>query len=397
MSKDRQLAKKKEKLKNDILGMFPNLEIFSGENCPEELLIKIKKTYRNYLIDLNLKKNKSSAELLFYEFLKHIKKNDINPCFVEFSEYNKILESDYVKNYFKKAVTNNTKKSELFYLCTQIVANYLVEILWNKLNFNNYFPNVFFTTGFINKNLFIKFFKLKTFKSEFGTTYKHFKDLNVDGKNYELHFTKHAFQRICERLLKVKVKENEDHTSVSNKAIMHGFTEFITHAHFEFCGFSSKNQHLLCCYLPVTFYADNILKLLGLNFNKLERLKNHQTNNFVLMKHFYFPFVVMDNKIVCKSTLLAGFIGTPENELRKKIISIDFEQKEIFDKDDTFDQIKNLFDDCYNHDDNHVCLFNYKFLKILNIYHLAGKSQFFKGDWQSIPYLAKISKELLAI
>lgn len=402
MSKDRQ-AKRKERLKkekayDDLISKYPNVEIFSGEDSPNNIHLQIKKTYRQFLIEIDSKKDKTLSEKLFCEFCKFLKRHDIVPFQISSDDLNRFIETPFFLNCFKNNYRKTNSKKDLFFLASQIASNLLKNKLWDKLNLNDYFPKYFYNIGFIQKNFFIKFFKCDTFKSEFGTTYKHFKDIEVDGKKYEIHFSKHSINRICERLFKREIENFKDHEVSNHEALLQAFSEFITHAHFEFCGFSSRNQHLLCCYLPLNFYCQRLFKIKKFNTDKLETLKNHKTRSHVLMRHFYFPFVVMDNKLICKSTLLAGFVGTPEHETRNKIINNNFKEKdfkEIFGED--YENVKNFIEDFYKKESNNSCLFSDSFIKILLIYHFVGKEQFYKGDWNSFPYLAEISKELLAI
>ena len=409
MSKDRLAKLKKEKNENEILNKFPNLEVFSIENAPEKIHLQIKKLYRNFLIKLNSKKEKNIQEKLAYEFLKHIKKNNINPCFIKSYELEKILELPIVE-----LLSKHTKikiKKDLYFFCTQTIINFFKNFVWNKTGFQNHFPKYFYIMGFLNRNLYFKFLKLETTKSEFGTTYQHFKNIEADGKKYEIHFSKHAVERICERLFKKEVEgDNVDETDLDFvastsalqilnnnqlqfKAIHNAFAEFITHAHFEFCGFS-KNQHLLCCYLPLSFYSESVLRNFKFETEDLSFLKNHKDKNYTLMRHFYFPFIIMENKIICKSTLLAGFSGTPEFFIKNQLLNNNLKNTD-FNED--YDEIKNFVRTFYSKESNSSCLFTDEFLKILLIYHLAGKSQFFKGEWTSFPHFAELSKELLAI
>ena len=402
MSKDRQ-AKRKERLKkekayDDLISKYPNIEVFSGEDAPQNIILQIKKTYRHFLLEIDAKKEKTFTEKLFCEFCKYLKKYDIIPCQVNSDQLKTFVDTPFFNNCFKNNYKKTNSKKDLFFLASQIASNLLKNELWDKLNLKDHFPKFFYNIGFIQKNFFIKFFKCETFKSEFGTTYKHFKNIDVDGKTYEIHFSKHAIERICERLFKREIDNSKDNHILNNQALLHAFSEFITHAHFEFSGFSSRNQHLLCCYLPLNFYCQSFFKQHKFNTDSLETLKNHKTRSYVLMRHFYFPFVVMDNKLICKSTLLAGFVGTPENEIKNKIVNNNFKGLDFTKiSNDNIGSIQKFIKEFYDKESNNSCLFSYSFINILLIYHLVGKHQFFKGDWNSFPYLAEISKELLAI
>ena len=58
----------------NLLQKYPKIEIFSGENSPNNLNLQVAKTYRQVLIELENKKDKNFLEKIFYEFCKFLKK-----------------------------------------------------------------------------------------------------------------------------------------------------------------------------------------------------------------------------------------------------------------------------------------------------------------------------------
>ena len=401
MSKDvkRKEKLKKEKIKKEILDKFPKLVIFKEEDAPENMVSAFKKQYNTMLFTLNSKKNKTKEETIAYEFLKAIKKFsldlDTNTFFTK-----KIMEMPFFKNIF--IIFNQTygHSSSRFMVATlQIVASCITSYLFTKTNFDKFLPNNFFTIGYLNNEVYLRFFKISFKKTENGTIFKHFKKINVEGQDYEIYFSKHSLDRIFQRIVSTTryPDKQKSFLDCAHKNItMDAFAEFIINAKFEFCGFT-KNQHLLCCYMPLTYDAEKKIK--SNNFKKfkfeLPNLKNEKYEA-ILMRYFYFPFFVQDKKIVCKSSLLAGYSGTPEFYLRNSILAKRISIQGLIspNEEELFIEIMGNF---YSKQKNNSFVFTEEFNNILIVYHHFDCPQFFRGEWESLPRLAKLSKEILAI
>lgn len=401
MSKDRQ-AKRKEKIKKnsnikEITDRFPSLVIFNESDAPDNNLNSVfKKLYRKMIFDLISKKEKTTTEKIVFEIFKAIKKYTLDVDSDSFFA-KKILDNNFFENYYNK-MKNRFSTKRFLTTILQVSLSSLNSFLIKRTNFEKYFPDYFFTSGYLGNQIYIKFFKIKKQKTHGGTIYQHFKKITVDNQKYEIHFSKHAIERISGRVFsanKLNLKQGEFFDTFCESVVMSTFSEFIAHANFEFCGFS-QNQHLLCCYMPLTQEVSHrIEKEIFKNNNDFPLLKNHKYEA-KLMKYFYFPFIVEGNKIICKSALLAGFSGTPEFTLKNKILNGKVDFSNICSESDIapfFDSIKKF----YSKNENNSFIFTDEFFNIMMLFHTLGSPQFFKGEWFSFPLFAKLSKEVLAI
>lgn len=401
MSKDRQ-TKRKEKIKKDnnikeITDRFPSLIIFNESNSPDNNLSSVfKKLYRKMTLDLTSKKEKTVTEKIVLELFKAIKKYNLDIDSDSFFT-KRILDNSFFENYYNK-MKNILSTKKFITAILQVSLSSLNSFLIKRTNFEKYFPDYFFTSGYLGNQIYIKFFKIKKQKTDNGTIYQHFKKIIVDNQEYEIHFSKHAIERISGRVFsanKLNLKQGDFFDTFCESVVMNTFSEFIAHANFEFCGFS-QNQHLLCCYMPLTQeISHRIEKDIFKKNNEFPLLKN-QKYETMLMKYFYFPFIVEDKKIICKSALLAGFAGTPEFILKNKILNgkIDFDN--ICSENDIIPFV-NSIKKFYSKDENNSFLFTDEFFNIMMLFHILGSPQFFKGEWFSFPLFAKLSKEVLAI
>jgi hypothetical protein len=402
MSKDakRKEKLKKEKNKKEVLDKFPKLVIFKEEEAPEGSAVIFKKCYRELLTELNFKKDKTRNEVLGFELLKAIVKYDFDLSSSDTYFVKKIMQNTFFMQshiYFKNSFGHNVRK--FLSAISQLTISCITSYLYKKTNFEKYFPDYFFNIGFLNNQIYIKFFKVKIEKNANGTLYKHFKNINVDGQTYEIHFTAHALSRICQRIMANHDNENSPEAFLNyayQNVTLDTFADFITHAQFEFCGFS-KNQHLLCCYMPLNHQVDKMIK--KNNFQKyifdIPHLKNQKYDK-LLMRYFYFPFFVSGNKIICKSSLLAGFSGTPEFYLRNSIIDKRTSIEGLAPPEQE-NLVIDIMKDFYSKQKSNSFVFSDEFYMILILFHSLGKPQFFKGELTYFPFFAKLTKELLEV
>jgi hypothetical protein len=403
MSKDRQAKRKErikqEKNKKEIIDKFPDIIFFCQENAPCDLFLNFKKIYKNLIAELNFKKEKTNNEQCVFEFLKAIRKHNLNFSIDSYFA-KKIMNSVLFQSNYKhfKEKFNYPVKHFLIAM-SQLVLSCLTSLLIKKTSFEKYFPDYFFTVGYFSNQIYIKFHKVKTQKTSNGTIYEHFKKINVEEKQYEIHFSKHAIERITERIFsasKVNTSEFSFFDTTHENIVMDTFAEFIAHANFEFCGFS-KNQHLLCCYMPLTYEVSKKIETDNKILNKSDfPLLKNQKYQRILMKYFYFPFIVEGNKIICKSALLAGFSGTPEFTLRNLILNNGFDF-DVNCKKEEIDYFLEILKNFYSKQKNNSFVFTDDFYIICMFFHMLGKYQFFKGEWISFPHFTEISKEVLAI
>lgn len=402
MSKDvkRKEKLKKEKIQKEILDKFPKLVIFKEEDAPENIISAFKKQYNNMLLALNSKKNRTRDETIVFEFLKAIKKFNLNIDSADSFFVKRIMEMPFFKNVFIIFNQNYGHSSEKFIIAMlQLVVSCMTSYLFAQTNFNTFLPNNFFTVGYLNSEIYIRFFKISFERTQHGTIFKHFKKTNVDGQEYEIYFSKHSLERIFQRIIsstKYTTKKDSFLNYTGKNIAMDAFAEFFVKAKFEFCGFT-KNQHLLCCYMPLTYEAEKMIK--SPNFKKfkfdLPNLKNEKYE-VILMRYFYFPFFVEGNKIVCKSSLLAGFSGTPEFYLRNSILDKRTSIEGLINPNDE-ELFLDIIKDFYSKQKNNSFVFTEEFNNILILFHHFDHPQFFKGEWQPMPRFAKVSKEILAI
>lgn len=403
MSKDvkRKEKLKKEKIQKEILDKFPKLVIFKEEDAPENIISAFKKQYNNMLLALNSKKNRTRDETIVFEFLKAIKKFDLdlNESYSNSLLAKKIMEMPFFKNIFIMFNMSYGHSSLKFVKAmSQVVVSCITSYLFKETNFEKFMPNNFFTIGYLNNEVYIRFFKVHFEKTQNGTIFKHFKKINVDGQDYEIYFSKHSLERIFQRIVSTShfvVKQQSFLDCAYKNITMDAFSEFIVNAKFEFCGFA-KNQHLLCCYMPLTYEAEKMIKIDNFKFKFEIPVFKNQKYETILMRYFYFPFFVEDNKIVCKSSLLAGYSGTPEFYLRNSVVDKRHSIKELVNPNEEelfIDIIKNF----YSKQKNNSFVFTEEFNNILILFHHFDHPQFFKGEWESLPHFAKVSKEILAI
>jgi hypothetical protein len=402
MSKDvkRKEKLKKEKIQKEILDKFPKLVIFKEEDAPDNMVSAFKKQYNTMLFTLNCKKNRTQDETIVYEFLKAIKKFDLDLDSKNALLTKKIMDMPFFKNIFIMFNQTYGHSSSRFMIATlQIVVSCITSYLFTKTYFDKFLPNYFFTMGYLNNEVYLRFFKISFEKTQNGTIFKHFKKINVEGQNYEIYFSKHSLDRIFQRIVsttKYSDKKESFLECIHKNITMDAFAEFIISAKFEFCGFS-KNQHLLCCYMPLTYDAEKKIK--SNNFKKfkfeLPNLKNEKYEA-ILMRYFYFPFFVQGNKIICKSSLLAGYSGTPEFYLRNSILAKRISLKGLISPNDE-ELFVDIMGNFYSKQKSNSFIFTEEFNNILIVYHHFNNPQFFKGEWESLPRFAKLSKEILAI
>ena len=397
MSKE---MKKKRKIKKDLLekdffNKFCYLELFSEDKAPPNIATGFKKAYRKMLVDLSDKKDKSSHEKVVLEFLKIIRLNNFDPNFSPNSYTTiKILEKQVIQKLsieFKTDYKFDTRK--FLFAMLQLTTSCITSYLLKNTNFKNFFPYYFFTLGFLNNQVYIKFLKIESLKTENGTLFKHLKQMNAEGDKYDIYFTKHSLDRISERIFsekEIKIFNLSFLNAELDHIKMDALSEFFSHTHFNFCGFSG-NQHLLCCYMTLTYEIENKIKSNALKYSEFNLLKNQRYDK-ILMRYFYFPFEVVGKKIICKSSLLAGFKGTPEFSLKNNILSDRIEFKDIC-SDDSWKNFKNILRSFYDKYENNSYLFNNDFSTIVMMYHLLGKEQFFKGEWIQFPTFSTLRKE----
>jgi hypothetical protein len=401
MSKDmkRKRKLKKDLLEKDFFNKFCSLELFSEDKAPPNIAVAFKKAYKKMLVELSDKKDKTSNEKTILEFLKMIRLSNFDPKFSPDSYTTiKILEKQFIQKLlieFKTDYKFDTRK--FLFTMLQLTTSCITSYLLKNSNFKNFFPYYFFTLGFLNNQVYIKFLKIESLKTDNGTLFKHLKGMNVEGEKYEIYFTKHSLDRISERILSEEEKKSFN-LSFLNAEVDHikmdALSEFFSHTHFNFCGFSG-NQHLLCCYMPLTYDTDDKIKSSILKSIEFPLLKNQRYDK-ILMRYFYFPFEVVGKKIICKSSLLAGFQGTPEFSLKNKILSDRIEFKDIC-SDDSWKNFKDILRSFYDKYENNSYLFNNDFSTIVIMYHLLGKEQFFKGEWIQFPTFSTLRKQIITM
>lgn len=299
--KDEKTRKKKDL---EILGKYPSLSIIGGDNVDAKIISSIKKTYRNIIFMIDSKK-KNETELILCEFLKHIKKYNFHTqknsreTVDKFWEIYKPKAGWILNEIYKNLKDKDNDKLGFFLAAVHSTITMLTNQMFKQCNLINIMPDTFMLCSLYKDNVMVRFKSMTSKATPSGRIYKHKKNMMVDGKEYELWFTKHAIERIMQR--------------VANFDVMKIVAEFMHHAHFEFSGFG-KFQHLLCAYLATPISGSVILEV----DDDIPTMNGHEPKD-VISKYLYFPFVIDENKIVCKSGLIPGFYGTPEFLLRQSI------------------------------------------------------------------------------
>lgn len=184
------------------------MELFSEDKSPPNIAIAFKKSYKKMLVELSDKKDKTSNEKVVIEFLKIIRLNNFDSNFSPNSYTTiKILNNQFIQKLlieFKDDYDFNTRK--FLFTMLQLTTSCITSYLLKNSNFKNFFPYYFFTLGFLNNQVYIKFLKIESLKTENGTLFKHLKDMNTEGEKYEIYFTKHSLDRISERILSEEEK-----------------------------------------------------------------------------------------------------------------------------------------------------------------------------------------------
>ncbi len=370
MSKARDKKIKKDKLEKDYLSQFPLINFIDSQNAPESFEKDIKKAYRQVLLDLQ--KKKTIKDAFFYEFLKMFKK--LHADTVSGESMKKLIYWVCNHELFQKIyppqsqpLVKNLKLSKFLY-ATQQIRSIFIEKIEEKTNIDKYLPDCFATFGIYGNGFYVRFHAVFKEKTDGGTIYKHAKTLNVDGVEYELWFSKHALDRVIQRVGSILESPN----------VIMG--EFISHAPFFFNGFTGQ-QHLLCCYMPSPLRNNkNIFDDVGI---ELPVLAGHKQEDR-LMKYLYFPFVVKGKRIICKSALLPGFAGTPEYYLKEKLSKMP--------SSDELDAecIKMFYDRNYQMQN----AISAEFCYISILFHKFGMPQYFQGEFNCFPIIATFQNEL---
>lgn len=387
----REKDKKKEMLEKEFFNKFCALEIINGEEAPAGMVSTFKKLYKKMLVELSNNKSNEN-DIIVYEYLKSLRN-----IFFDFDVKNHQAMKLFEKPIMQMVYSNLKEEMKLdkikFLRATlQLVSACISDYLIKQSNFKNYFPEKLFVLGFLNNKVYIKFISIKMEKTEHGRIYKHNKTLELNGKKYSLYFTKHALERIAERIL--KDKEEVNRSFLGNKVIDNIandiLCEFIVHGNFNF----EKDNNLLCSYMPLTYDFDSKVvknKMFMSNFDL--KLLDGQKYVRILMKYFYFPFNIVDDKIICKSALIAGYDGTPEFKLKKEIINDKVNFSKIC-KEDSWKTFREIIKNFYDKYDNNSCVFNDQFPLILMVYHILGEEQFFKGEWKDFPVHCNVTSDI---
>ena len=387
----REKDKKKEMLEKEFFNKFCSLEIIDGEEAPAGMVSTFKKLYKRMLVELSNKRF-GENDIIVYECLKSLR--NIHFDFdIKNHQAMKLLEKPVMQKVYA-GIKEDLKLNKVKFLkaTLQLVNACISSYLIKSSGFKNYFPEKLFVLGFLNNKIYIKFISIKMEKTEHGRIYKHNKSIELNGKKYDLYFTKHALERIAERILKDK-KEinrmflgNKVTDNISNDIL----SEFITHSNFTF----EENNSILCNYMPLTYDFDSKViknKEFISNFD-LRLLEGHKYVR-ILMKYFYFPFNIVGDKIICKSALIAGYDGTPEFKLKKEIINDKIDYEKICEKD-AWEKIKEIMKNFYDKYDNNSCVFSDHFPLIVMIYHILGSEQFFKGEWKDFPVHCNMTSDI---
>jgi hypothetical protein len=399
MALNRKDKLKKEALEREFYNQFPTIEIINEANAPNaEMPIKFIKAFKKMLMQIRDKKNKTLNEKLVYELLKLSKKFDFDKFFRYKELIEKLFNTPVFKehfDYYKNALCDFGKKDYINALF-QIVINRIEGYLLTNTNFKNYLPFNFFSVGFLSRfRIYIKFHKIESVKSVNGTLFKHDKKIHVEGQDYNIYFTRHSIDRILERIFNHSSDDtssnflNNDCSNVPMKTL----SEFITNAKFDFNGFS-KNQHLLCCYMPMSINLASKIKDTGFENNyEIPFLDENDKSQKLLLKYFYFPFIIDGNMIICKSSLLAGFHGTPEYYLKVKILNnkADYGQFEDPKKQDLVIKTINEF---YKKEEKNAVLFKEEYELLTMIFHMMGETQFVKAEWNGVPLVAETIRDV---
>ena len=361
MSKIRDKKVKADKLEKDYLSQFPPIYFIDKDLAPEKFEKDIKKAYKNYLLELQSKK-KTTVEKIFFEFTKKMKKINADTVFGDnMSDFINWVNSN---EFFEKVTENkelpilkNIKLSKFLYIAMKCRSLFIQEIT-KRININKYLPDYYASFGIYKNGFYVRFHQIQKEKTDGGTLYKHKRNLFVDGQEYELWFSKHAIDRVLQRV-------GDDYES---PLIILG--EFISHAPFMFNGFGSM-QHLLCCYMLSPLRKDNQIFEFCPEV-KVDVLKNHKDEER-LMKYLYFPFVVKDNRIICKSALLPGFQGTPEYQFKEQMLKDPLKENE-------FDVLKIALKEFYSRSNENQNVISSDFVFIAIMFHKYGFPQFFDGS-----------------
>lgn len=369
MSKLRQKRNKAEKIEKDYLSQFPPIYFIDNDLAPDQLQKDIKKAYKKTLLDIQSKK-KNIDETIFFEFAKKLKKLNIDTIlgqnmkeFIEWVNNNDL----FINNINVPSTVKPQDYNAAMFFCANLrVRSFIKNEILNKIEINKYLPDNFVSFGLYKNGFYFRFHKIKKLKTDGGTIYQHKKNIIVDGQTFELWFSKHAIDRVIERI----------GDELESPIIMLG--EFMSHAPFMFNGFSG-NQHLLCCYMLSPIEKNHAIFNVFENFETVT-MKDHKKSD-ILMKYLYFPFVVKDNKIICKSALLPGFQGTPEFSLKQQLI------KSGYDNDDNPNVIdfKNCLKEFYRRDNEKQSVITADFMFIALMFHQSGLHQFFDGEYKSYP------------
>jgi len=393
MPKTRDKKVKIEKLEKDYLSKFPSIYFVDKDLAPQSFEKEIKKAYRKLLFGFQTNK-KNLKEMFFIEFMKKIKKLNIDTVLGD--NMKEIIDWVSGNEMFLKAFDiqhapeMKNRKLALFLHAAGKLRSFFIKMICDQINLSKYLPDYFASFGLYRNGFFIRFHQVQKEKTEGGTIYRHHKNLTVDGESYELWFSKHAIDRVLERV-------GEE---IESPIIILG--EFISHAPFSFNGFGTM-QHLLCCYMPSPFRKNSeVYEAAGINLSVLDG----HTKSENLMKYLYFPFVVKGNKIICKSALLPGFYGTPEYQMKEELLrglpeserSMDIYSDELEDAlkacMNSEDALRLCLKKFYDRNNENQNVISSEFCYISLMFHKHGMPQYFWGDFDGYQPIITCTKQL---
>lgn len=300
----RKEEKTRKKNESEVLGKYPGLSIVGEEHVDQQIISAIKKAYKNIILTVDSKR-KSESELIVCDLLKHIKKHGFhsqqksNNVVNKFWDIYKPGAGRFLNYVYESIKSKENDKLGFFISAVHSTTTILTNKIFKCCKLESILPDTFMLCSLYKDGLLLRFHQIPSKATPSGRVYKHEKSIVVDGKEYEIWFTKHALERVMQR--------------VASFDVMKIMGEFMSHAHFEFSGFG-KFQHLLCAYL-----ATSISGSVAITDEDDIPTMSGQNPVDMISKYLYFPFVVEDNRIICKSGLIPGFYGTPEFLLRQAI------------------------------------------------------------------------------
>ena len=203
---------------------------------------------------------------------------------------------------FVEPALKQTKANQL----KSYLGNFIMDGLKNSLQIEKYVPYNDFYVEFLGQNIIITFDSLLSCYSKFGKIYysRRKPQVNIEGKDYTVAFSRHAIERYCQRT----VADAYSYSGTGDAFMYLSYCNRYDHHSSEWNG---KQKHYL------SFYSDCLNGFFTGEFARLILEKKDVPDYSHAYRIGYLP-VRLWKGFACAATLLVpGMKGTPEQILLK--------------------------------------------------------------------------------